>query len=230
MSTLIIPDLHGNVEVAQWALDQKQHNLVFLGDYLDSFFESRARQRQLLSMVLSAAENQSGRVTALAGNHEMSYLNELMRASGYSRKMDDKIAKYKNSMKLHLKPYTWVGKYLISHAGVSQKFLNYMGTTLNNYLQSGLFGDIGRSRGGRAPAGGLYWCDWYDDFTPIDGVPQIVGHTSSRSHGERKKKIVTKIDNYGELSYNTDCLLKKGKKHFLVINDDETIEKIKVKL
>lgn len=232
MSTLIIPDLHGKIKVAEWALEQDQYNIVFLGDYLDSFSEPRKKQRKLLEMVLTAAEDNPDRVTALLGNHEMSYLKPTtMRASGfssgfYSKLKYDQVLTRANNI---LQPYKWVGKFLLSHAGVSQKLLTFTEETVQEYLEAGAFEDIGRARGGPSPIGGLYWCDWWEEFTPVDGIPQIVGHSSARGISKKnKRKIVDKIDNYGNLSYNTDGLDRPGKKHFLVIHDDNTVEKLKV--
>jgi hypothetical protein len=44
-----------------------------------------------------------------------------------------------------------------------------------------LFSDFlawGRGRGGPARIGGLVWLDWNTEFTPIEGLNQIVGHSS----------------------------------------------------
>lgn len=229
---IVIPDTHGKIDVVNWALAQlEEYDLVFLGDYLDSFTSTRNQQISTLGLVLTAAEMYPDRVTALMGNHELSYLDPAMRASGYKKNMDYKVQPYKERMLKLLKPYTWRHGYLLSHAGVTRHILDIFEITLQDYLNSGQFNDIGKSRGGWSPYGGLYWCDWHDDFVPIDNVQQIVGHTAYRyvkNKKGKKDKIISKADKYGNLSYNVDCLDQKGKKHFLEVRADGTVHKLKV--
>jgi len=45
-----------------------------------------------------------------------------------------------------------------------------------------LFTAVGRARGGMGSSvGGLTWCDWNVEFTPVAGLRQIVGHTISHT-------------------------------------------------
>ena len=39
--------------------------------------------------------------------------------------------------------------------------------------------DVGQCRGGQAVVGSPVWLDWNNEFTPIDNVQQIVGHTTT---------------------------------------------------
>jgi len=52
------------------------------------------------------------------------------------------------------------------------------GKLVRNTAPDSLFTAVGRSRGGYGSAvGGLTWCDWNREFTPVQGLRQIVGHT-----------------------------------------------------
>lgn len=230
-NTLVIPDLHGKVEVMEWALEQKDYNVIFLGDYLDSFDRTRKEQLHILDTVLKEAEEDSGRITALMGNHEMSYLSIEMRCSGFSKKMWGKLRSRSGKMQEILQPFTKSGGFLISHAGVSQKLLEATEQSVHEYLGKGKFGDIGRARGGWAPCGGLFWCDWWAEFEPVDNVPQIVGHSAARPVLYTDDKyIVQKYDSEGRPSYNVDCLDQKGKKRILVLEGSRKTSVLKVKL
>ena len=171
MQTIVVGDLHGQLNIAKKAMEQDMP-VIFIGDYLDSFTVPVGTQVELLRYVLDAVAD--GQATALMGNHEMSYLHTFMECSGY------KASTYAHVMHMDLsplKPYIFAEGFLLSHAGVSQRLLDHHDITLDDYLEEGLFNQIGRVRGGSAHVGGLYWCDWRDEFQPIDDVPQIVGHT-----------------------------------------------------
>lgn len=179
--TIVVGDIHGVYEIvdAVLALDQP---VVFIGDYLDSFDRSIEDQFTALTKILRAAKD--GRVVALMGNHELSYLEEPMRTSGYNVALHAKLASdfddtmtVSRAMRTYLKSYHFAEGFLISHAGVSEDLLRREGITLKQYLDDGKFSDIGYARGGRSPVGGLYWCDWDREFDPIPEQPQIVGHS-----------------------------------------------------
>tara|TARA_R100001143_G_scaffold9092_1_gene11068 strand:+ start:114 stop:806 length:693 start_codon:yes stop_codon:yes gene_type:complete len=190
--TLVVGDLHGMFEVAEAALNEGCP-VVFVGDYLDSFDRPVGDQFRTLELVLQANKERDD-VTALFGNHEMSYMDPQMRCSGYSpelQRMLDAVG-YTKRMRDELKVMVRVGDYLVTHAGISQRVLDYFDITIEQYLaRPELWLDIGRSRGGPMKYGGLIWCDWNEDFVPVKGVKQIVGHTRGRP-GELR----TKNDNW----------------------------------
>ena len=211
---IVVGDLHGQVEVAQLALDQKDYGVIFIGDYVDAYDRTRADQISTLEVVVNAATTEPDRVIALRGNHEFSYQDPEMRCSGYSKSF------HRNMMqKVNLSillDYVWFNDYLISHAGVSNKLLTNKGISLDEYLTLGDFKQIGYSRGGRQSVGGLFWCDWWDEFEPVEGVPQVVGHSSYRPTGEHEG-IVTKGN-----SYQIDCLDRVNE--VLVLSKDSSPE------
>lgn len=143
----------------------------------------------------------------LIGNHDIHYMfdSKSFRCSGYTqwkhlqindlvpRKTWDKLKWY------HFLDDTW----LLTHAGLHnsnlpneikalnnnkpkfiQSISDYLDTEIINGLRrkynnenSWIF-NAGRSRGGFFPVGGIIWCDYEDEFYPIKGLNQVVGHTS----------------------------------------------------
>ena len=182
----VVGDLHGMYEIAARAVgvaEKEGRHVYFLGDYLDSFDRDVGDQLQTIMTVLKAVKE--GRATALLGNHELSYFDERMRCSGYNTALSLALGKgigdgasLKQDVKKHFKPYVWVEDFLLTHAGVSWSLLNWLGISLEEYLDTEEHWNyIGRFRGGANPVGAHYWCDWRYEFSPVDGVKQIVGHT-----------------------------------------------------
>lgn len=227
MKTIIVGDLHGKFEIARKALDTP-YNIVFLGDYLDSPTRSGSDQIDTLLLVLEAAEDHPERVTALLGNHELSYLESSMRCSGWKIATEAHVTHLRHRMWKTLKNYYWLTPTcLISHAGVSKKILKALKITLEDYIKEGEFYQIGRSRGGRSPYGGLFWCDWYEDFVHVPGITQVVGHSSYRKTGRngviKEPGILSKTFNLDDCrSYNIDCLDRVLE--VLLIHEDGTPE------
>ena len=218
--TLFIGDLHGKYEIVEAALASDYEKIVFMGDYVDSFSKTPQDQLKTLDLVLGAIKENPERVTGLLGNHELSYIFRAMQCSGWNEDMQEEI----NKRDLRaLKDYTWVGKYLASHAGVSNRLVKHMAKGLDEYLEREDFFQIGRARGGWSKVGGLFWNDWFQEFDPLEDTPQIVGHSGYRIY--TKNKGILEKDG----SFNVDCL--DHVKEFLVIEDDEpkiiTLEHLK---
>jgi hypothetical protein len=216
-ASIIVGDLHGKIEVAEYWIKNKAHrNLIFIGDYLDSFNRSIEDQYELLEMVLDAAENMEN-VYALMGNHELSYLMpEKYQASGYKYELAKKIEYLHPRMWENLKLWLVNNEFLISHAGFRPEFIGNVGYKLTREqklvaideklktIPQQDFFMIGKSRGGYYPHGGPLWLDWYDEFKNLERVRQVVGHTARRKTG----------DNSGIMrrrgSINIDCLDRKN--------------------
>lgn len=204
MKTLVVGDLHGRYDIAKEAIrlacsdDYKVNKVVFLGDYLDSFTESVEDQIKTLLLVTNYARDYPDKVEALMGNHERSYLYPKEACSGWNQETQTWVnAIGIRNIEETLKTYTYVGDFLCTHAGICKGLLEEQGTTLEGYLNSDEHIQVGRSRGGWSGYGGLYWCDFFREFEPIEGVKQIFGH----SHYQHSGAIKTNGDNY-----NLDCL------------------------
>lgn len=101
--TLVVGDLHGRWEIVEAAL-KFNGNIVFVGDYLDSYTRSPYECCRCLSMVLDACESMTN-VTALFGNHEESYLG--MPCSGHNVQTQTEVNMfYRDRMLDNFKYYT----------------------------------------------------------------------------------------------------------------------------
>ncbi len=179
-STLVVGDLHGRHEIVSAVLElTDKYNVVFIGDYLDSFTRSVNDQILTLKLVLDACQASPDKVQALLGNHELSYMDAKYRCSGYSPVTQIHIMPFLPDMHNHLKKYIWVGDWLITHAGVSQFVLDYYCMDLQEYLDSPHLFDIGQVRDGRHEQGGIFWNDFNWEMVPVPGLKQVVGHTNS---------------------------------------------------
>jgi hypothetical protein len=233
--TIIVGDLHGKVEIAMQVLGLWPHyDAVFIGDYLDSFDRSVNDQVMTLMHVLNAAEE--GKAIALWGNHELSYVDIKHRCSGYNGATAAHVIHLQNRMYKTLVDYTWVGDFLVTHAGISKVVMRKLGLpdTLEGVDQAletdGWKHNIGGTRGGRG-VGGIFWCDWGEEFQPLESVPQIVGHSSARPisqkdrteqwpHVPERDNIIMKGN-----SYNIDCL-DNTESYVLLIHEDGRAEEI----
>lgn len=174
MKTLVVGDLHGQHEIAQAALDTG-YPVVFVGDYLDSFSRGPVDQVRTLQLVLDAVH--AGAAQAIRGNHETSYIND-ERCSGWNPVTAAHVMHLDTSA---LQDFIWCEDFLITHAGVSQKFLDMLDLTLEQFLDfPAQFETVGRRRGGIHPAGGPRWCHFPHEFEPVPGVSQVFGHSRQR--------------------------------------------------
>lgn len=215
MTKIVVGDIHGRVEVVEKVLSYGKDNnmeVIFVGDFMDSYDRSLEDQMRALNLALDAIE--AGKAKSVYGNHDLSYMDG-MTCSGWRSNTQTAVDKVAHRIKASFKPYLREEGFLISHAGVSSRLLDYYNITLEDYLTEGDFSDVGYDRGGSKPCGGLYWCDWFTEFEPIADVPQIVGHSGYRLPGF----------DYGILqegnSFNVDCL--QHKQEVLFIEDGEAL-------
>lgn len=223
MDTIVVGDLHGQVEIARRVLKvtKGHYNVVFVGDYLDSFTRTPEEQFDTITTVVGAARFEPDRVTALLANHERSYLYDEP-CAGWNSQTHELVSYYRDIFRETLKDYVWLGDdILVTHAGVTLQAIPYK-PDADDYrplVQEFLHGPYrtmcGRARGGRDPVGGIYWCDFNYEFEPIPGIRQVFGHT--RGNGIR-----TKGDNWC-----IDCLEDRGGA-FLLVREDGRVDEIPV--
>jgi hypothetical protein len=204
---IVIGDLHGQTEVVRTAANTGKE-LIFVGDYFDSYNRLPEDCHETFLEVLKLVK--SGQAIALRGNHEMSYLNHHLKCSGWNFTTSDFVAKHFADIEDFLLDYTWAEGFLISHAGVSQWLLDGLDIALQDYLDGKRYDQIGSARGGYHRCGGLWWCDWDLEFTPIEGVNQIVGHTHDA-------EIRNKENNWCIDALNVD----RHRWNVLLIEDDQ---------
>lgn len=227
MNTVVVGDLHGRLDVAKKVVsDFENHQLVFVGDYVDSWTASRAHQLELVEYILDLCANRPNTV-ALAGNHEFSYFSDKYVCSGFSKSFKNELRSLIPQMKKAFRYYTVVNGWLITHAGVSAHWLEAEHSALDEVVETierspeTRLLDCGWARGGSAPCGGPLWCDYWQEFEPIAGVKQIFGHTEYRLGNSRG--VVNMGDNY-----NVDCL--GSQPEVLCINDEGQVSVIPLDL
>ena len=225
--TMVVGDIHGMYHIVTRVLKEaidKDYNVVFVGDYLDSRTLGTEEQMKALDVVIKYAQSLPDRVTAILGNHEWSYIDLRKMCSGWRGRTYDAILNggYVELMSEVMKPYVFVGDWLITHAGVSGKLLKEYNLTLDTYLKDEYYHHmIGRSRGGNCKYGAHYWCDFFNDFEPIDGLNQVFGHTNCGS-----SPVVVEGNN--SININVDCINDEGYSEIVLLMPDGAISKFDI--
>jgi len=220
--TIVVGDLHGQHELAKKIISvtRNSYNVVFVGDYLDSWTRSSADQFATISTVVGAARFEPTRIFALMGNHERSYLHDEF-CSGWKSETAVEVQYYQEVFLETLLEHLWLADdILITHAGVTNQNMRYnphltVRQAVEDYLLQDARFMVGRARGGSNEAGGIFWCDFTQEFEPVEGIRQIFGHT--RGPGIRS------IDE----NYCIDCLEDSGSAVALV-RADGTIDTIEI--
>lgn len=208
MTVFVIPDLHGRTcwqDPAQQFLDT--HSLVdqviFLGDYVDSFEVSHEQQLNNFTDVIAFKKANPDRVVLLLGNHCFQYLYlSVVKCFGFN---EDLYPALHLLYKLHIDYFQvayQVGQTLFIHAGVSQAWLTrhadkisqrqqaleaaaqptQLADVLNSLLRSPggptLLWEVGPEHGGSDPLDGPVWVRPTELKADLPaGLTQVVGHT-----------------------------------------------------
>lgn len=216
MRTLVIPDLHHNVHwVKDFLKAQDYTEVVFLGDYFDDWNDSPIKAKETAYWLKDALTWPD--TIFLLGNHDIAYrfpINGYMVCAGFTEKKSNEINRilsFDDWAKIGLCYYTQ--GFLCSHAGIANHLFSNMPEISDiemlcnrslEYAQCGNTTNIlgcGYGRGGNQPIGGITWCDWEQEFNPLPGISQIVGHTPGigiRSKNKTNSK-----------NYCIDCMSRK---------------------
>lgn len=189
--TLVIPDVHEDIAQVEKILDhsgwyrgQIDHR-VFLGDFMDTHKGYPGCEIQTASWLERNIECPNS--TFLWGNHDLAYGFPLvggLRCSGFDAFKLTIVAKAMALARQHFKLTTEVQGWRLSHAG----FNDVTDVNLVDHEAKGALSElrggrlpwllrVGASRGGEANEGGVTWLDWDNEFEPVPGLKQIVGHT-----------------------------------------------------
>jgi aromatic ring-cleaving dioxygenase len=198
MRTLIIPDIHSQIENADhWLSSQRYDYAVFLGDYFDNHGDNVSDARKTAMWLRDRMD--SKRDVFLLGNHDAAYMfphSDELYCPGFTR------AKAKAIREI-LQPAHW-GRFklaheeqgwLISHAGFHpvwmkeltvEKILRRCGEAMQLAARGKVDPILGagEERGGLQRFGGPLWMDW-DSLMPIPGIHQIVGHSAGTEVREK---------------------------------------------
>lgn len=200
MRTIIAGDIHGKVEVVEMILAQPEPS-IFVGDIADSFDRPTAAHILCFDLIFKAIDE--GKSQCLYGNHELSYLMARMRCSGWNASMAAHVnGGLRHEMGNRFTSFLlYEPNILITHAGLDKTIWDEFHLSLDNLAQtlaewtvdeSSPAYRIGRSRGGSDRVGGIFWCDFHREHTPIPELIQVVGHT--RGRGLRVNGTTTCVD------------------------------------
>jgi hypothetical protein len=195
MKYIFVGDIHGKVEQVEKALSISGKK-VFVGDFQDSYNRPTEDHARCLDLVMDAIEK--GEAEAMYGNHELSYFRSGHSCSGWDRWRAALFRERQVRLTGLFKPFLIINKnWLVSHAGLTLPLWESHGLTLDNLeerLTEWWKDDyspmhwVGYTRGGRHSIGGLFWCHFTSEFTPVPGLNQIFGHTrASKDEGIRTK-------------------------------------------
>lgn len=190
---LIIPDIHGRTfwNVAKEMTDSVD-KVVFLGDYLDPYPEENITSDDALSefcKILEFKDKYPDKVVLLIGNHDMHYIElKFGNASRMDKLRRDEIHQlFMDDIENFQLVYLLEDKYLFSHAGVYQKWLELTGLHGEDLLDTEkmlrdywhVLDVYSWYRGGYGAIGSCVWADLRESLHTelLPNVIQIIGHT-----------------------------------------------------
>lgn len=201
---LIFSDVHQDINRLEKIIKAEDADInVCLGDWFDSFNYDENSDFIKTAVFLKDYISKSKNIT-LWGNHDTHYLskNQYTLCSGYTTHKYTLAVEQFGVNKTHIsdkfKWYIWIDDKLCSHAGLHPKFIRSVcknNDDIDKYLQEESeaanmclktnqkhwFYLSGRARGGSERYGGITWLDFDQEYDPIDGLQQIVGHTHRKT-------------------------------------------------
>lgn len=194
MKYLVIPDIHTKWKQAEkFILENSEiDKIILLGDYFDDFDDSVSTNCDTAYWLKNIINKDN--VIALFGNHEFNYFKKLSICSGYSKqkyRAINSILTLEDWYKLKTYYYDMDNNIFFCHAGATKPlFVNPITNEFNLekikdmyespdklYTLDWVRTEIGVSRGGLSNYGSIFWCDFNEDFEPIENLLQIFGHT-----------------------------------------------------
>jgi len=200
---ILVGDIHGNVEKAEAFLSFKpEAEHVALGDYLDSYSEPPSRQLKTLQLLLDSS------AVLLWGNHDLAYL-KIPPFGCPGVQPDAPYAPLIEANKFRFKAAYAVDSWLCTHAGVHVGITMHASNidSLAGRLNRGLADYLknprsrheniwarGRSRGGIARRGGIFWFDYLREIGLAMEFKQIFGHTPASQPIKGKTYLALNTD------------------------------------
>ena len=188
MKILINPDIHGRV-FWKYSIEHKDEfdKIIFLGDYLDAYSpDLLLKEEDNFKEIIQFKKDNLDKVILLLGNHDCHYINDkIYEASRYNSFKHNSYQKlFLDNIDLFQLIYIY-DKYLFSHAGVYQKWMDLNKLTLKDLLDYDLdklsksLNWIDYFRGGFYDVGSCIWADIRDSGTEklLKGYYHIFGHT-----------------------------------------------------
>lgn len=238
---LVFSDPHLQIAKVEHILKYENYDtIVCLGDWFDSFYYDNISHLDATCVFLKKWLFNSNFYTCL-GNHDIHYLydNQHVRGGGFEKYKSNFITNCLGDILPEVKKkflwYVWIDNFFCSHAGLNvyhfKPRMNINKQSVSNWLNkeikeaemqliSGnkhwLYG-AGKARGGNQKFGGILWQDFRNEFEPIEGLNQIVGHT----YHSAVIKHVHQYDDSTSENYCIDCTLNQ----YLIIENGKLIVK-----
>lgn len=208
MKHLIIGDLHGKV-IWQKIDINFYDKIIFVGDYVDHWTLPDKVIYENLQNIIKLKRQYNEKIELLLGNHDVQYLHyPHYLCSGFRTSMQRSLSFLFNNNRDIFKAAYQRGNYIISHAGITNKWFkdfkdlrivqliedeqDTVADLINkveNTVHRWILHQAGSSRGGEGP-GGITWADRKELIADmLNGYHQIVGHTVIP-----KPEIVEEID------------------------------------
>ena len=262
MKFLILPDLHNRQEKAEKIIATvKPDKTIFLGDYFDDFGDDPHSICDTADWFHHSV-NQPDRIHICGNHdlHYWFKDSKFHRCSVYEQFKSVAINDFvkKEDWEKLIFFYNLDNQWLLTHAGFHPSWINPMSYNRKEHLYSSIgaisrrleaeskeakklfykdkihwFAMPGFARDDHSPYyGGICWCDYNEEFSPIIGVHQIFGHTPNKKlhwetidGGIRKPLPLEKVVNptlTAENSYNI-CLDSKepGSRYYAVYEDKQ---------
>lgn len=198
---LVFSDPHQEIDRVEYILKKENYDIVVcLGDWFDSFTHDSEYDVEKTCKFLKKWIFKENFFTCI-GNHDVHYLydNNTTICSGYENRkyrfISDCLGSFLSPIRDKFQWYIWIDDFLCSHAGINtyhfSPFIELTRDGITKWLDSQLkiaertlidgehnwiYG-AGAARGGRQNIGGITWQDFDSEFSPIEGVKQLVGHT-----------------------------------------------------
>ncbi len=223
MKIITIPDLHGkdywkSVDISLY------DKVVFLGDYVDSSGKYTLEQEiSNLEAIIDLKKANHDKVELLLGNHDILYLyfEKFAKPNSYYEGEEAFTRIYTSNKALFSVAYQYQN-HLWTHAGLSQKWLDYYSDTISEFINKDLISELGQVlnkmyesylyilatksplRSGQDLYGGIFSADKSETSENIViDLHQYVGHT--------KVPSILKIGNEeGSITF-LDCLYSEEK-------------------
>lgn len=228
---LVIPDVHEKIYRAEKIIEKYPDVIkrIWLGDYFDSFEYVKFPQHWETTALWLREQYNDPKNIMLMGNHDVHYAIgplagcDRYYCSGYMDEKQKSIQKtigvdwYQNLKWIHTE--TIAGKkFLFTHAGLHPTlippFANF--EDLNDKIAKNFANGVadeflmaGYARGGRQNFGGITWLDWHKEFLPVEGICQIVGHTTVKSAEWKEGNICIDTKLNGVLLLDTETGIPK---------------------
>lgn len=200
LKTVSVGDIHGS-DVWKKINPEKYDKVIFVGDYVDSFFLPDITILNNLKDIFKLKQDYPDKVVLLIGNHDLHYMFSYkdFGCSGYREGMyndlHDLFNEHADLLQAAYEVDNEDARYVWTHAGIHsgwyyQKFLpTFKGTEIEHLnvaeqiniefeKRNPTLFNVGHMRGGYSDVGGPFWVDKSMlSKKPLKYIHQIVGHT-----------------------------------------------------